>query len=353
MRPTPWRDIVRWSLIGAAVGIVAVFVSLENSGGNPVALINPGERGPSAAAVHEDFPRLELPDDLGHDGQQFYAIARNPLHPDEVADSLDRPRYRLQRIAYPLAAWALHPTGGGLGLVYALLAVGVAALFAGGLATGALTTGQGLPPWCAAIGAALPGSVVAVRLSTADSLAIGAMVAALALAERRRVLFAVLAGCVAVLAKEAVLVSLLAYLVHRRNRDAALVFAMPAAVTAAWWAWLHVAVDARGAQVIEFTLPFRGLASAASSWLDGDDPWAALIMIVTVVLTIAALTVVDRGRLWWTLVAINAAFITVLSADATGLWANSTRVLAPLMLFATLGLIERATHVRRPGASPA
>src|ERR671919_468424 len=48
------------------------------------------------------------------------AIARDPMHLHDVADHLDRPRYRLQRPLYPLLAWLLHPGGGGMGLVLAM-----------------------------------------------------------------------------------------------------------------------------------------------------------------------------------------------------------------------------------------
>jgi hypothetical protein len=314
--------------------------SVQQSGGNPVALLNPGERGPSYDVVHDDFPDLDLPDGLGHDGQQFYAIARDPLHPDAVAPQLDRPRYRLQRIAYPLASWALHPSGGGLGLVYSMFAVGIVSLFVGGLAVGSLAVTNGLPSWCAVIGAALPGSAVAVRFSTADSLAVAAALGAIALAERRKLLPAIAAAIVAVLAKEAILVTLAAYVLARRDRRTIALVAIPLAFAGAWWLFLRAAVEATGAQVIEFTLPFQGLARAVRFWSDGGDWWAALVVAVTAVLTVIALLRLSRRSFWWPLVAVNAAFVTVLSKDAVGVWANSARVVAPTMLFATLGIIS-------------
>ena len=43
------------------------------------------------------------------DGPMFYAVARDFWDLDRAAESLDRPRYRLTRPAYPFFGWLLHP----------------------------------------------------------------------------------------------------------------------------------------------------------------------------------------------------------------------------------------------------
>src|SRR5258708_26963513 len=106
MLPLPWRELVKLALIGTfvAAGIVLVDVQIRGSH-NPVSLLQPGEQGHSVVVFHRDFPDLELPAGIGHDGQQFYAIARQPMHLDAVAPQLDRPQYRLQRPLLPWLAW--------------------------------------------------------------------------------------------------------------------------------------------------------------------------------------------------------------------------------------------------------
>lgn len=355
MPAVPWRDVVRWSLVGTAIAFLAVMGSVKQAGGNPVSLINPGERGPSVAAVHEDFPKLELPPGIGHDGQQFYAIARNPLHPDEVAPQLDRPRYRLQRIGMPLLAWLIHPSGGGPGLVGAMLAVGLASLFAAGAAVGALATQHGLRPIYALLGPLLPGSLVAVRLSTADALALAAAVGAIALAERRQVLPAALCACIAVLSREALLVTLVAYLLHRRDRVATIPVVSALAVVAGWWLYLHQAVADASRGVDELTAPLSGFRRAIIDGPHGADLGGLLLVGVAVALGVTAMARCGLRSLWTPLIAANLAFLTILDLDVVGPWANSIRVSGPLLLFAVLGLATTADTLSAtpPVASPA
>src|SRR5690348_14494095 len=83
--PLPLRQLVRLALAGSAIVLALVLVDVARYGANPVSLVQPGADGPSAAAFARDFPETELPDGLGHDGQQFYAIARQPMHLHAVA----------------------------------------------------------------------------------------------------------------------------------------------------------------------------------------------------------------------------------------------------------------------------
>ena len=91
----PWQEIGRWTAIGVLLLLAWVMVDVARYGGsNPVSLIQPGTEGPSAEVVARDFPEVEPPAGSGLDGQQYYAIARDPLHLDRTADQLDNPRYR-------------------------------------------------------------------------------------------------------------------------------------------------------------------------------------------------------------------------------------------------------------------
>jgi hypothetical protein len=351
---TRWRQILGWSALGTLLA-AALMAGIVAKGDGIAELLSPGDRGPWAAVIHDDFPHLQPHPGLGHDGQQFYVIARNPLHPKEVAPELDRPRYRLQRIGMPLLAWLIHPSGGGPGLVGAMLAVGLASLFAAGAAVGALATQHGLRPIYALLGPLLPGSLVAVRLSTADALALAAAVGAIALAERRQVLPAALCACIAVLSREALLVTLVAYLLHRRDRVATIPVVSALAVVAGWWLYLHQAVADASRGVDELTAPLSGFRRAIIDGPHGADLGGLLLVGVAVALGVTAMARCGLRSLWTPLVAANLAFLAILDLDVVGPWANSIRVSGPLLLFSVLGVATtaRGDTSTPPGASPA
>src|SRR5207237_980466 len=71
-----------------------------------------GARGPSLGVLAREVPGLVVTPNAGHDGQQFYAIARKPFRPRETARYLKDPSYRYRRILFPLVGWALAPHGG-------------------------------------------------------------------------------------------------------------------------------------------------------------------------------------------------------------------------------------------------
>ena len=184
--PLPVRRLLVLALAGSFAVLLLVLVDVDRFGGNPVSLVQPGSDGPSAEVFARDFPETELPDGTGHDGQQFYAIARQPMHLKEVAPDLDRPRYRLQRPLLPWLAWAVHPGGGGVGLVYAFLLVGLGALVVGGMSLGAISVTLGGRAWPALAFPLLPGGYVCLRISVADTLSVALALLAIALALRSR-----------------------------------------------------------------------------------------------------------------------------------------------------------------------
>jgi len=127
----PVVSLILMAMLSMGVVGVLAWTSANFDGAHPANIVYPGERGPSAAVFKRDFPGATLPLTVGHDGQQVYAISRQPMHLRAVVPALDRPRYRLQRIIPPVLAWALHPQGGGRGLVLAIFAVGFAGFWVG------------------------------------------------------------------------------------------------------------------------------------------------------------------------------------------------------------------------------
>jgi hypothetical protein len=338
---TPWRGIVRWALVGTVAVLGFVLVQVHQHGGdNPVSLIQPGLDGPSTRVIAHDFPRLEQPDGLGLDGQQYYAIARDPWHLHGTAKQLDAARYRYQRPLLPWLAWALHPTGGGTGLVLALVAVGLAGVFVGALGAGALATRWRGPPWVAALFPILPGAYWSLRVTVSDALALGLALAALALAARSKHLPAILVGILAVLAKEPVILLFAVWALHRRTRRDALLFVVPAAVVVAWMGVLHLALPADVDRPQDIGAPFVGLVQAwTHQWSHGHELVGMACTIGGLVAGVAALAVRRlRHPLGWA-VAIQLAFLAVMGRQPLGNNFGSTRMAMPIMILAAIALL--------------
>lgn len=406
--PLPWRSIVRAALAGTALLTLLVLTDVARSSGNPLDLVQPGASGPSAGVVRADFPGTDLPAGVGLDGQQYYAIARDPMHLRSVATQLDRPRYRLQRPLFPLLAWALHPQGGGVGLVLAFVVVGVGALVLGGLATGALSCSLGGPAWPAAVFALLPGAWWSLRVTVADSLALALAVAALAVAARARswteaspgfaARLAVLAtalGVGAVLAKESTLAVLAGWTAGRlvavrllegagspatrvgtpapragrsmarvsaAGRAEVALVAVPALVAAGWAVVLRLALPGGDERVDELDLPGVGVVRAATRlWVRHREWWGMAATLLGLVAGVAALAAVARAVAQRRAVvsslgppagAVAAALVLLLAGNhnVVGMNFGGTRAAYPVSV---LGVVALAVvTARRPAPFP-
>lgn len=339
VRPAHRQDVLAvlfLALVGAlGLGALA-WVNADAPGVHPANLVHPGREGPSADALRTDFPDHPLPPGLGHDGQQFYAVARGPFDLDTAARYLDRPRYRLQRMAFPVLAWAAHPGGGGEGLVRALFAVGVVSIFAGTAAAGFLSLRLGGSPLPALAFVLAPAAWLTLRLTLADNLALGAVLGAVALSLAGRHRWAVAAAVLAVLTKESMVLVLLGLALSVRDRPRLVLLGIPTAVAGAWWIALHGLVEDHSPGVVEFTWPFVGLLESASLWSEGRGPIARAVVPVTLVLGLWALARAGwRHPLAGALV-LQLLFIPVLGPDVLSLDANGTRMTMPLLVLAVV-----------------
>ncbi|MFP5320271.1 MAG: hypothetical protein ACLGIC_00330 [Acidimicrobiia bacterium] len=349
MRRPPWLRILLLALVGTAGSVLLVAHDLAEAD-HVSNLLLPGREGPSVEAVTADIPEADLAPGQGHDGQQYYAIARDPTDLDEASEHLDRPRYRLQRPLFPLLAWALHPTGGGTGLVLALVVVGVVAVAASGAAAGALSTALGGGAWPALVVPALPGAYAGLRITTPDTLALALVLAAIWAAEVRRARPAIAAAVAAVLAKEAMLVLLVGHALHRRTRASVLAAATAGATAVAWWLALRVLVDTDVPQVKELTWPFEAFVAYADEWLEGRNRIGAAMAFGSFALAFVALWRRGPRHPLFGALAATTAFSCVLGASVIALDFNATRTLGPLL---ALAIITLGTPTPRPvGAGP-
>ncbi len=348
----PWRAVVVPAAAATLLAVALVLTHVQATGRNPLNLLQAGARGPSAAVVARDFPETPLLEGGGHDGQQFYAIARQPMHWKDVAPALDRPAYRLQRALLPWLAWVLHPGGGGPGLVLALFAVGVAAMFAGGVALGALSASLGGPTRLGALFPLLPGTLVSLRITTSDTLAVALALVALACLVRGRSGWAVVAGVAAVLAKEPAWLILAGFALWRRDRASAVTAGVAAAVAGALALILRGVFPDAGRQVVELVPPLTVLPRTLGEWWGGGERLAMATVAATVALAVVALR---RGGLrnpFGGAVALQLALLSALSFDASALNLNATRSVLPLGVCALLALACARRGATEPAAVP-
>ncbi len=335
--PLRWRQLATLSLI---VGLSCIIYPLSvMQGGSLVTLILASEDTPSGAVVRQDFPDATLERGFGHDGQYFYVAARQPFDPGAAADGLDRPRYRLQRVLFPLLAGIGHP-GGGPGLIVALVTVGLLSIALGVAATASLLHLLGGRWRFGCLFALLPGAYWSMRLTTSDMLALALAIAATTLSLRQRTGTAVLAGCLAVLAKEPVWLVLAGVALWRRDRAGALLAAVPAAVAGLWFLALRVLVTDTSQQVVEFTWPLRGYYEAwRLGWSNGIAINGLIVAAVTIGVAIAALRRHGlRSPLSWP-IALHLALFTVMNENVIGLPDNNSRTMAPLLLLGLVALL--------------
>jgi hypothetical protein len=346
------------SLLAAAlassliIAIAVLFLNAQQDGG-AVGLVDPGLRGPSVAAIRHDFPDAHLPDIVGHDGQQFYAIARQPMHPAAAARDLDRPRYRLQRILLPVLAWALHPGGGGAGLAIALWLVAwlgaVAVGFGGARVLEDLGANHTQAVRAALLLPAVPGVLGSVGLAVPDALALGLALLAIDADLRGRFRSAVALGVLAVLAKESLLLVLLGWVVWRGVRACWLVLA-PALVAAGWWLALRLMLPGTPNASHEFE-PIVGLLRSLHRWVGARaDAAAAVVVLGSLVLGALALVRAGTRSPLAAAIAIQMLFLLCLSPDVLSLNWNATRATLPLTVLAAIALA--AIEVRRREPAP-
>lgn len=338
--PLPWPAIVRFAAIATLCMTAYVLLHVAQSSSNPLDFIQPGADGPSVAVIRADFPDDELPDGVGLDGQQYYAVARDPMHLRDNVDHLDRPRYRMQRPVYPLLAWALHPTGGGTGLIIAFVVVGVAALFIGSVATGALSSTLGGPPWAAMFFAATPGAFWSLRVSVADALALALAISALAFATRHHSRRALVCAVLAVLTKEVALLVLIGWLLTNRSRRAAIMVGSALSALVGWAVVLRLALPPDPSGVNEFGMPFVGLVRAATRhWFDHQELWGAASAVGALLLAAIALAWHRLRHPLSGVVVVLVAFASIMNSNVIGLNFGATRSMMALLVLSALCLV--------------
>lgn len=335
--PPRGRTHVR-TAICAATALAALWPILFVSHfGSVSALLFAARGGPTYAVIHKDFPDGRYFPAPGHDGQQFYAIARDPFHLTRTARYLDPPVRRYRRILFPLVARLLSPINGNP-LVIALAITSIIGVLVGSLA---LTKFPGAPWWLPLTIPLSPGIMVALYMSLSDALSTGLVLAAFACAFRRRWWATGIVLAFAVLTRETNLVAVLC-LVCWPNvdwRSRAKVFLPP---IIAFGAWSVVVTKALGSSTAtaapgEFALPLTGWLHGVSG-IDLVLP-AALTLILILAAVLPGLIVPVR-----TFLVATAAMMLCLGPVINFSWVDSTRVLAPALPIAVWALTRNRSN---------
>jgi hypothetical protein len=220
--------------IGAMIGVLLIGPY------EPVDLVFPGARGTGGAVMVEDFGARSIPDRFSYDGQQVYLTARYfPAMEDASAAGVAE--YRMRRILQPALA---SVAGDGDRLVLVLTALGVIGVGLGASGLADLAARHGRDPrlaYAATVAFAFPAII-----TTTEPVAFGLGFIGLALADRRRLGWAVAVFALAGLARETALVmalaAALALAAERRWREAVAIAVLPALPLAVWIAILGAQV---------------------------------------------------------------------------------------------------------------
>jgi len=167
-----------------------VLVSVYTSSGDPLSL---ARLGTYYVEGLEDGTQ-------GYDGQFVYYIAKN-LDPKQVADQLDVPAYRYQRILLPLLA-RIFSVGDVLIIAWIIPVIGIISLTAGTWALSVLFNEWGVNRWYAIIYGFWVGFSLAIVVDLPEPLAYSLVIGGILALKKRKDVFGWLLLMLAVFAKE-------------------------------------------------------------------------------------------------------------------------------------------------------
>ena len=343
-------------VLAAVLGGIPALGLLAREDGDVTALLVVGEAAISREFVERDFPDPVLAPGYGHDGQQFYVMARTFPHFQAADGHVDRLQYRARRVVLPLLV-AAAPAGAPT--VWAMLAVNLVAIGMAGVALGRLAGRLGASPLVGVVAGVTPALLFSARASLADAPAF-ALAAWGVVVWRRHPWWAAVLFTSAALAREQALIvpaaCLLTALFERgRSRPPVAALATPFAAYGAWAAavgiWLHPSAERQGGGPLAeaqrlLDVPFR-------PWLEIGGG-QVMIGVAMTGLAAAAAYVLRRDlpeAAWW--LAGEALLVVTSSPAISGNTSNYLRV-APLVIpAAALSAALRSRRRRAAAAAPA
>jgi hypothetical protein len=326
-------------IVLATIALAAIWpLAWAREGGDVTALLGIGSSGPARALLEREVGHGTEFLSKGHDGQQFYAVARHPLDPSAASSYLDEPAYRYRRILFPALAWVVAPHGG---RVMAFAFAGIS-LLGVGLGAWALQRRPGTAPWVPLLLAVNPGIIAALWLSLADALATGLVLAAFAAAYTRRLLPTVVLLVLAALPRETSLHAAvaLACAPGLSTRARAVTVLAPSAVLCAWMLYVGHALDTSltGGSSQQLSFPLVG-------WTQSNDDARGLLLalLLAVVIALGAARA-ERDVPVRVYLGLSLLLFSMLSSDVTGLWIDASRVVAAALPLAIAVIFQEPAH---------
>ncbi len=293
----------------------------------------------------------------GHDGKYFFVLANDPLlvDPASHASVIDRPRYRAQRMLYPLVSGAIAGFQPGT-ILWTLLMVNVVAMGLGSVAVGRIASDLGGSVWWGLAFALNLGFVIEQNIDGAGVIAAASAFWGLHLLMRGRINPAIGLLVASVLSREAMLVVVAGagLWLWGRNRIAAIkVVSWPTVAVLAWGGYLRLrlGVETSGTEIQEIGLPFRGLYLAFQGWM--TEPTNLVTGIAVVLLLIVfARRALNSGELagWATLGFVPLAFL--FSRQVWAGYFDISRAVAPAITAFVLLAFAKNTKTRDEFAHP-
>jgi hypothetical protein len=338
---------VFWFIVGAALGIT---VMSAHGAGHWRSLLHVGSQNPLLHTIEVELGPVSKDDAIGHDGQLYYLVARDPLGTGDTPEAIAKfddngARYRYRRILFPLLAGGFGQLGARATLFGMILWLAVAM----GLATVAiadLSFQLNLRGGVVLVAAVNAGALVSVLLLTADALAVALALTGIALSLRSRTGWAVTTFALAALTKEVYLLVpwALAAWTGRQHRGRALALAvLPVLPIAAWSGWVAMSLPSATTAVENVGVPLVGIFEAMSTWVRQERNPVELFLAALVgltFLTAAVMLAVGRISVLRWLIAPWLVLGCVSTLEVWGKPNNAARVFAILWPLTVLVLSE-------------
>lgn len=333
-----WRRLTGWFLAGVLVAGFALWSQLRTVDGNLTSVLRVGTESDARPFIEEELGTL-MARGLGHDGQYYYLIARDPFGLDGLPELADDGAYRYRRVLYGWLAGGfglLPPKAALVGLVlWAMVGFGIATA-----ATADVATLLGARSWAVVGVLGNLGLWLSVQLATADALAIALATLAVSLALRRRTVWMVVALAAAALTKDVYLLfsfGLAGWMFFDGRRLLAVTTVLASAVPLALWiGWLSWQVGNGLSAKDNFSWPLKGLIESLSEWDTTVDLVQALVALAALLAAIVAVLVTRHRLIGW----LTIPWILVALVSSAVVWRdgnNAVRAFAPLWLLAWLG----------------
>jgi len=321
--------------------------AFARASGDWAGLLRVGESSGLRAFVERELGSIPLVANGGHDGQIYFAVARQPLGGEVSAEVVDA-GYRYRRILYPLLAGAGGLIGG-RALLWGMILWSAAGMGLATAATASLAHRLGLSTWVVAGILANPGVWLSVQLLTPDALALGLALAGMLAWLNGRPGLATAALAASLLTKEQfalVLLSIVGHELLTSRRGSSLKLAAAASLPLlVWMVWLERRMGGGFTTLGNLTLPFGGIIDSVPGW-SRQGPRDFLFGVLALTgLAGAALTTpfVDNRLIRW----LTLPWVMIGVVSSSWVWGfgnNALRALAPAIVFGAMALAVVVTN---------